>query len=696
MQELNFARQKRLPVILAAEAAECGLACMTMVGRFHGHNIDLNGLRQRFSLSITGATLRNLMSLADQMGFGARALKVELEALSKVSMPAVLHWDLNHFVVLKSVGKSKAVIHDPARGAQTLSLDELSKHFTGVVLELTPATHFERIEAREPVNVTALWSQMHGFWIAAGQVLALSAALQIAAFAAPFQIQLVIDEAIGRGDSQLLTTLALGFGALVVLQALIEALRNWMLQVFGNLMTFQMVGNLVRHLLRLPTEFFEKRHLGDILSRMGSTSAVQDALTKGLVSAMIDGVMALVAVVILLLYSTTLAFIVIASVGLNLAIALSFYPAIRSRTEEQLVTSAKERSHIMESVRAATTIKLMGREVERESAWRNLYADVINATVSLGKLQIGTTFFQTAITGVSTILVIYFGASAILAAKGFSVGMLLAFLSFRQTYADRTASLINQIVQFRLLTLHMDRLSDIITAAPEASSAVPPRVEVRGAISLRDVSFRYGPADPLVLRNFHLDIAPGEFVAVTGPSGGGKTTLLKLILGLREPTQGSVVLDGQLATPELWRAWRNRVGVVAQDDRLLSGSIADNISFFDPDLDMARVQAAAAAAQVHTDIAHMPMQYLTLVGDMGSSLSGGQRQRILLARALYRQPSILILDEGTANLDQTTEDLIADLVAQLPITRIVVAHRPALIQRAQRTIDLAPGYRSAA
>ena len=546
------------------------------------------------------------------------------------------------------------------------------------------------------MRLSSLWSTSKGFAGAVAQVLALSVALQVVSFAAPLQIQIVVDEAINQGDDKLLSVLALGFGALVLVQAAIEGLRAWAIQVFGNLLTFQIVGNVVRHLLRLPSDFFEKRHVGDILSRIRSTSAIQDALTRGLAAALIDGVMVMLVGVVLFVYAPGLAGIVVATALLNLAIAFAFYPVTRGRTEELLVASAKEQSHVMETVRAATVIKLFGREVEREGAWRNLYSCVINAQTSVAKFQINATFLQSALVGLQTVLVIYFGARAVIAGAGFSVGMLLAFLSFRQTFTDRTLSLVNQLVQFRLLDLHLDRLADIVTAPAEPRVHAAPSLRPTGRIELTDVAFRYGSTEPFVLKDVQLAIEPGEMVALVGPSGGGKTTLVKLMLGLVAPTEGEVRLDGQAATPQLWRAWRERVGVVSQDDRLLSGSVADNIAFFDPDLDMQRVQAAAAAAQVHAEIVAKPMQYLSLIGDMGSSLSGGQRQRILLARALYRQPSVLVLDEGTANLDVATEEAIAELIAALPITRIVVAHRPALVRRAGRVIEVAAARVSSA
>jgi ATP-binding cassette subfamily B protein RaxB len=677
-----------LPAILAAEAAECGLACMTMIARYHGHDVDLNGLRQRFSLSLAGASLRSLMGIADQLGFSTRALRVELGSLPKVNLPAILHWDLNHFVVLKSVQRKFAVIHDPAVGVRKMKWEEFSKHFTGVVLELAPAEGFEPITAKEPIKLSFLWSRLRGFPVALTQILLLSLALQIATFAAPFQLQLVVDEALAQSDRDLLFVIALAFGGLVIVQASIEALRGWALRVLGHLLSFQITGNLVRHLLRLPSDYFEKRHVGDIFARLQSVQPIQTAISQGVVGTVIDGLMACIAAFILFFYSVTLAMIVIFAVLLNLAISLAMFPSMRRRMEEEILAGAKEQTHLMETVRAATTLKLMGREAEREGAWRNLHAETTNTSISVGRFELSQAFAQNIVTGLQTVIVIYVAARLVLDGKGFSVGMVFAFLSFRQTFTDRAMGLVNQLMQFRFLRLYLDRLSDIVTTPPESSVGSAAPVAVTGHMRLKNVSFRYGVADPFVLEDLNLDIAPGDFVALIGASGSGKTTLLKLMLGLNRPSDGAIELDGYRATPERWRSWRECIGVVAQDDRLLSGTLADNIACFDPDLDMERVQRAAFAAQVHDDILRAPMQYMTLVGDMGSTLSGGQRQRVLLARALYRNPKLLFLDEGTANLDEANEEVIADLISQLPITRVVVAHRPALIRRAKHVYEV--------
>lgn len=685
-------RRPRLPVVRAAEASECGLACMAMVAKYLGHDVDLNGMRQRFPVSLAGTRLRTLMDLAGQLGLATRALRTDLEALPRLRTPAILHWDLDHFVVLKAVNRRRAVIHDPALGRRVVSASTLSKHFTGVVLELAPTADMTPIVARTPTRLRHLWSRIDGFWAALAQVLGLSVVLQAAVFAAPFYLQLSVDEAITSGDLELLTILALGFGGLVAVRVAATALRSWTLQSIGCLMSFQIVGNLVHHLLRLRTAFFEKRHVGDILSRIESARPIHEALTQGVATTVVDGLMALGAAGILFLYSPLLAMVVLVSVALGLAATYALYPAQRRRTEDRIVASAKAHTHLVESVRASTVVKLTGREAEREGQWRNRYADVVNASFAAGKLSIGMAAGQGLISGLQTILVVYLAARLIIAGDGFTIGMLFAFMSYRRTFTDRSLALINQVVQFSYLRLHLDRLGDIVHAERD-SPPVRARLAhpVRGGVAIRNLSFRYSAADPLLLDDVGFNVAPGSFVAFTGPSGGGKSTMIKVMLGLYPPTTGDILLDGMPAGPATWPDWRKHVGVVMQDDLLLAGSIADNIAFFDPQLDMRKVVDAAEAAKVHDDIVRMPMQYLSTVGDMGSTLSRGQHQRVLLARALYRDPRLLFLDEGTANLDEETEAKIVELISSLPITRIVVAHRPALLEAADTVYRVTDG-----
>ena len=665
---------------------------MAMIARYMGHDVDLNGMRQRFPVSLAGTKLRSLMDLAGHLGLATRALRADLDALGKLRTPAILHWDLDHFVVLKAVRRGRVVIHDPALGRRVLTPSAISKHITGVVLELAATADMTPVAAKTPTRLRHLWSRIDGFWPALAQVLGLSAVLQAAVFAAPFYLQLSVDAAIATGDLELLAILALGFGGLVVVRVLIAALRSWTLQSIGFLMSFQIVGNLVHHLLRVKTEFFEKRHVGDILSRVDSVRPIHEALTQGVATTVIDGLMALAAAVILFLYSPLLATVVLVSVALGLAVTYALYPAQRRRTEARIVASAKAHTHLVESLRASTVVKLTGREAEREGLWRNRYADVMNASFAAGRLTIGVTAAQGLISGLQTILIVYLGARLIIRGDGFTIGMLFAFMSYRQMFTDRSLALINQFVQFSILHLHLDRLGDIVHAerdGPPVSAGLPR--PVLGGVAMRNLSFRYGAGDPIVLDNIELDVAAGAFVAFTGPSGGGKSTLVKVMLGLYPPTTGDILLDGIPATPAVWPDWRKRVGVVMQDDQLLSGTIADNIALFDPQVDMQQVQDAATAAKVHDDILRMPMQYLSTVGDMGSTLSRGQHQRVLLARALYRNPELLFLDEGTSNLDEDTEAKVVELISSLQITRIVVAHRPALLEAADTVYRVADG-----
>ena len=681
--------RKTLPVILQTEMTECGLACIAMIGQYHGHDIDLNVLRKRHLISMTGASLKSIMAIAGNLQLAARPLKVDLDQLEKLQLPAILHWDLNHYVVLKSVKGDKVQIVDPGIGLRNLKLSQVSDHFTGIALELTPTAEFSPIEARLKPHLSLLWSRLVGLKRAIFQTLTLSIILQIIVLSAPFYLQLVVDGALAQNDYGLLKALALGFGGLMILRAVSEAVRSWAILIYGNQMSLQMVGNVFRHLIRLPVSYFEKRHVGDIISRMSSSVPIQEALTQSIVAVLIDGVMAILMLIILYLYSPLLGTIILISVTLLALSTLLIYPHLRRTQEESIYAKAMENTHVIESIRASTTVKLFGREAQREAAWRNLYTDFINTNIEYGKFTIWQKFAETLLTGLQIVIVVWAAATMMMDGGNFTLGMLVAFLAYRQYFTDSVTQLLQKGIEFRLLSLHLDRLSDIIFSEEEnlADADIEP-LDLTGAIELENISFRYSDTDRWIFEDYSLKIEAGSMTTLTGLSGGGKTTLMKLILGLYEPTKGRILIDGRPLSEIGIRRWRQHIGVVMQDDKLLSGTIADNISFFDPEIDMKKVAAAARKAQIHEEIMAIPMHYTSMVGDMGSILSGGQKQRVLLARALYHEPSVLFLDEGTANLDTKTEKIIVDIIAKMPITRIIVAHRPAFIKRSDQLLSI--------
>lgn len=694
---LNFSGRRRLPVMRQTEGAECGLACLAMIAGYHGFEVDLNTLRRRFPVSLKGATLRSLMTTADHLNLAPRPLRAELSGLSRIRTPAVLHWDMNHFVVLREVRGDRLHIHDPARGEHSMPMSEASRHFTGVALELMPTAGFERADRRERMKLTDLWSRSSGIARAIVQTLLISIFLQVVVLATPFYMQLTVDEVLTKFDTDLLVILALGFGMLVLFNAGASALRQYVILYVGNQLGFQMVANLFRHLLTLPLPWFEKRHIGDVVSRFGSTRPIRDLFTEGLVAALIDGVMAVATLTLIFVYSARLGIVVLIALGLYLLLRLAFYKPFRMRNEDQIVTQAKEQSTFMESVRGIQSVKLFGRESERQAVWQNKFADSVNTAVRLGKLRIGFETANTLLFGIENVVVIYLGARLVLGGE-LTIGMLFAFMAYKQQFVDKASGLVEKLIEFRLLDLHLERIADIGLAEQEkgldAAAMTTPGGEERelaGALELRGVSFRYAEGEPWVLRHVSLSIAPGEFVVFIGPSGGGKTTMLKVMLGLFQPDEGEVLVDGETMERYGRRAWRAQIGAVMQEDALLSGSIADNIAFFDPETDMKQVRACAEAACVHNEIAAMPMAYDSLIGDMGTVLSGGQKQRVLLARALYREPRMLFLDEGTANLDPASEARILDLLARLDITRVSVAHREAMLKHADRVFRVEGG-----
>ena len=691
MQLNKWDRIAGMKIIFQSEASECGLASLGMVATHYSLNVSLHEMRQHIALSLKGAKLNQLIQVAQRLGFNTRPLRLELDDLGKLALPCILHWDLNHFVVLAKVGKNKITILDPAVGSRTLTHAEVSEHFTGVALELTPSADFKPRTAVSTISVQQLTGRVRGIWSALAQILMLSVALQVFVVLAPFLMQWVVDQVLVSADRDLLVVLGLGFGLAMLLQVGIGLLRGWSVVYLSSRLGLQWMGNVFAHVLRLPLDYFEKRHLGDITSRMSSVQAIQRTLTTSFVEALIDGLMAVVTLGMMLLYSWKLALVTLAAVLLYLGIRAIAYRPVRDRTEQQLVAAARQQTHLLESLRGMQSLKVAGHESLRRSTYDNLMNDTVNHDVRLARMGLGFNSASQFVFGVERITVIWIGA--LLALQNvFSVGMLIAYLAYKDQFAGRMAALIDKWVEFRMLRLHGERLADIVLTEPED---VEPRPEVPAPdsprIEVENLSFRYGDGEPWVLKDCSFTVDAGESLAIIGGSGCGKTTLVKLMLGLLKPTAGRIRVGGLDLHQVGPRNIRSIVGAVMQDDQLFAGSIADNISFFDTAHDQERIEAAARLAAIHDEIAAMPMGYHSLIGDMGSSLSGGQKQRVILARALYRDPKLLFLDEATSHLDVMKERLVNDAVKQLKLTKVIVAHRPETIASADRVLVLEQG-----
>ncbi len=674
--QLGLFRRARIRLIRQTELAECGLATLAMVANFYGMDLDLGALRRRFQPSLRGASLKSLIAMADQLGLAARAVKLPLEKLGDLHLPAVLHWDMNHYVVLERVQGGKALIHNPEGNSRWLLLNEVSDHFTGVALELRQADDFEPASLRERLKLSQLWRRVTGLKRALVQTLILSLVMQAFVLASPYYMQVAIDSALPALDRDLLTVLALGFGLFTLLNTGAALLRAFVLLSAGTSLGYGIEVNIARRLLRLPVAWFEKRHVGDVLSRFQSITPIRQFLTEGAVGTVIDGSLAAFTLAVMFFYSFALALVAIAAFAIYGLIRLISFSAQRTAQEETIIASGKEQSTLIESIRGIVTLRLFNREAARHALWQTRLTDAMNAGVGLARIGAWQSTANTLVFGVENILSVWIAIRFVIAG-GFSIGMVFAFMAYKTQFLQRSASLIDQGVAFRMLGLHLERLSDIALAEQDEGFKHEDRSDkaLTGRIELKNVKYRYSPADPLVLDGVNFVVEPGEHVAITGPSGGGKSTLVKIILGLVEPTDGEVLVDGVPLGRFGHKRYREQTGAVLQDDHLFAGSLADNIALFDDVPDQARIAEAAQDAALADDIAVMPMGYETLVGDMGSSLSGGQKQRLLLARALYRNPRLLVMDEGTSHLDTAREQMVNASVARLGVTRIVIAHR---------------------
>jgi ATP-binding cassette subfamily B protein RaxB len=685
-------RFRHLPLVRQAEATECGHACLAMIAGWHGHQIDLVSLRLHQAASSAGTSLHALALLAEQFALRARALRLEPEDLQRITLPAILHWDMNHFVVLKSLRRGQALIHDPARGAIDLSLEELAQHFTGVAMEFAPTEAFKPIRQERRLPLSAVFRGAGGLGRPGLQVLLLSVLFEALLLLAPWYLQIAVDDIVPSGDAQLLLLLGGGFAMVALFRLVTELARANLLVYVESRLDLVLSSRLFAHMLRLPLGFFVKRDDGDIVSRFHSLEPIRQLISEGLLLALIDGALALGTLVLMFVISPLLAAIAVLALLLYASVRVAFYGPLFRRGEDVVRAEAACTTHLIESIRSVQAVKLFNAEAEREAQYVGRMAEAVHCRAAQQRLVVSFKALRETIVMLEQVA--FVALAAWLALRGqLTIGVLYAVLAYKTQFMSAASHVIEKAIELRLLRLHLDRISDIGMSDQEKAYERPvtERPPIAGAIELAAVSFRYSDTDPLILNGVSLTIRPGECVAITGPSGCGKTTLVKIMLGLFEPTSGEVRVDGVALAVFGERAYRRQIATVMQDDTLLAGSILQNICFFDEEVDATFAAECARLACIHDEIMRMPMGYRTPIGGLGSTLSAGQRQRVLLARALYRRPRVLVIDEGTANLDVDLERRINQTLLGLSITRIHIAHRPQTLALADRIIEMGQG-----
>lgn len=689
IEKLDLHLGRRISVVHQIESTECGLACLAMICRYYDKNIDLFSLRQQFQLSTRGSTLSDLKSIAAQLDLASRALTLDLNELSALKLPCILHWDFNHFVVLVSVTRNRVILHDPARGRRSVMPEEISQYFTGVALEVWPNSRFKAEKVHHHFNLNALMRRVHGLKKTLSKLFCLSLIVESINLLIPIATQLVMDHAIPAGDTGLLTLICLGLLFFTLLRSALSVVRSWSSIVMATLINVQWQAGLFDHLMQLPLSYFERRKMGDIHSRFGSLNTLRDTFTNSIVGALIDATMLIGVVVMMLLYGGWLSAVVLGFTLTYILIRLLTYRMYRELSEEWLIQDARTRSYFMETLYGIATIKIQGLSDKRYTHWLNLEIEAINTDIKINKMDLLFGGINTFISSFDRIIILWLGINLVIDNE-MTIGMFVAFGIFRDQFSNRMFSLTNFILRFRMMNLHNERISDIALHDKENKKNDVTSTNTMKAVSLKTeaLSYRYNSYSSEIFKDLSIHVLAGEMVAISGPSGCGKTTLMKVLCGLIEPQSGKIIIDEHDITQIGINNYRKIIGCVMQDDKLFSGSVRDNICGFEDSVDQEWLESCAKASYIHDVIVRMPMGYETLIGELGEGLSGGQKQRIFIARALYRKPGILFMDEATSALDAESESYINVAIKQLNITRIVIAHRESTISLADRVISL--------
>jgi ABC-type bacteriocin/lantibiotic exporter with double-glycine peptidase domain len=674
-------RQRRIPYVRQLAVTDCGAAALAMVLGYHGKQVPLDELRRAIGTGRGGSSAASLLRIGRSYGLRGRGVRADLEGLEFLPPGSILFWQFRHFVVFQKANRDNVQIVDPASGRRTVPMAEFSRVFTGVALIFEPTESFERGESKSR-RIAGLFKQVLEQRDLLARIISTSLLAQVLSLAMPLFTGVLIDRVVPRKDYSLLLVLAVGFCVFQLFNVIAGFVRAHLFIYLRTKLEVRFTLRFLDHLVDLPYSFFQQHTSGDLMVRLGSNNSVKETLTSSTLSAVMDGSLASLYLILLIVASPQLTALV-ALLAASRFVLLAF---IRWRQRQFLAQSleiqARSQTTQVEMLSGMETLKAMGLEHRAAENWSNVFVDGLNLSIKRGRLDAVFNALLSLLGLVSSLTLMFYGMYLVLNGT-FTLGVMMAFSALASGFLGPLNNLVSTVLQLQMLEVYLERLNDVMDTAPEQdNNAVSPVGTLGGGIVLEGVSFRYSAQERLVVDTVSLEVEPGSRVALVGRTGSGKSTLARLMAGLYEPNSGRILFDGKdLKTLDL-RSVRSQLGIVTQETQLFGGSIRRNIALSDPGMGLDRVIEAAKLACIHSEIMAMPMGYETALADRGLSLSGGQRQRLAIARALASSPKILILDEATSHLDAVTEEQVNRHLASLRCTRVVIAHRLSTIRDA--------------
>jgi ATP-binding cassette subfamily B protein len=672
---------------------ECGLACLTMILNYYGSGISLADVRTRCGVGRDGLSALEIVKTARDYGMRVRAVSLQRNDFRFVTLPAIVHWQFDHFLVVERWSRKQVDVVDPARGRGRLTQDEFDAGFTGVVITLEPGEAFDRRAASASPAAFRSYALQY-LRLAPGtflQILGVSLLLLVLGLFLPILTKVMVDQVLPFQMRSIMPVLAIGIVVLFGVQIIATLLREWLLVYLRARIDITMMLGFVEHLLALPYRYFQQRSTGDLLSRVSSNAMLRELLSNQLLSSVVDSGLVTFYLFLLLWQSPPFGLLTL-GVGLLGALVLVLSKnSVNRLAGRELAAFGKSQGYLGEAMVGIATLKAAGAEDRAFDRWSNLFFDHLNISLRYNYVSGTVAGILATLPLFGPLALLWVGAAQVLNGS-ITLGTMVALLALAAAFFAPLTSLVNSAQQFQLVSANLDRIRDVIEAEPEQErQAARPAPRLSGQLWVHHVGFRYAERAPQVLHSIDLSVHPGQRVAIVGPSGSGKSTLAKLLLGLYLPTEGDVFYDGLSLRDLNWQEVRRQFGVVLQESVLFSGSVRSNITLSNPLIDREQVVEAATVAAIHDDIMAMPMGYDTFVSEGGSALSGGQRQRLAIARAVAHKPAIILLDEATSHLDVETERRVAENLRTLACTQIIIAHRLSTVRDADSILVLDQG-----